>query len=324
MTGWATDPPRHAEHTRFPLQLVYQAARMYYLEDATQADIAARLSMSRATVSRLVAAARHSGLVQVDVLDPFRDETQALAGRLVAALGLRQAQVVPAAHRATLGTDLAPAIAAAVARMGLRPGDVLLIGSGRTTWALAQDALPRLPGVRLAPTVGGQADPLPWFQSNEITRTAAASSGATPSFLFAEALPSVAMRASLDTDPSFRHIVDMWHRASGAIVGVGAPPAVRDALASGVPVDDDLVRDAAGDVSLNFFRRDGTPIAFDGAERMVRTPRETLAAIPHVVAAAVGVEKAPSVVGGVRAGLIGGLVTDVRTARAVLAAADES
>ncbi|WFR66815.1 sugar-binding domain-containing protein [Curtobacterium flaccumfaciens] len=178
--------------------------------------------------------------------------------------------------------------------------------------------------MRLAPTVGGHVDPLPWFQSNEITRTAAARSGATPSFLFAEALPSAAMRASLDADPSFRHVVDLWHRASGAVVGVGAPPATREALATGVPVDDQVVRDAAGDVSLNFFRRDGTPIEFEGAERMVRTPRAALAAIPHVVATAIGVEKAPSVVGGIRAGLIGELVTDVRTARAVLAAADET
>lgn len=308
-------------HARFPLDLVYQAARMYYLEDVTQVDIAERLAVSRATVSRLVSEARRSGLVEIRVRDPFLDETVALAEDVRALLGVDAVQVVSAVHHATIGTDLAAAVTVAVDRMTLRPGDALLIGSGRTTHAVARDVTLRLDGVLLAPTVGGQADPLPWFQSNEITRLAAERSAAVPAFLFAQALPSVDMRASLENDPAFQHVVGLWDRAVGAIVGVGAPPAIRDAHARGVPVDDEVLRDAAGDVSLNFFRADGSEIAFDGAERMVRTPRSVLVDIPHVVAIAVGPEKAPSVVGAVRAGMVDELITDVATARAVVAIA---
>jgi DNA-binding transcriptional regulator LsrR (DeoR family) len=39
---------------------MYSAARLYYLEDATQADVAQRLGTSRATVSRLLSEARRS------------------------------------------------------------------------------------------------------------------------------------------------------------------------------------------------------------------------------------------------------------------------
>ncbi len=303
---------------RFPLDTVYQAARMYYLEDATQVEIASRLGVSRPTVSRLVAEARRAGLVRIDVVDPFQDETVALAERLQVVLGLGAVHLAAVTHQATLGADLAAPIATAVEGMGLTPGDAVLVSSGRTVYDVAQTGMPPLAGVQLVPTVGGQADPMPWFQTNEITRTAAEHSGAIPAFLFAQALPSAAMRASLDEDPAFQHVVGLWGRAKGAILGVGAPTATRDALARGIPVEDAVFDQAAGDVCLNFFAADGSPIEFPGSERMVRTSREVLAGVPHAVGVAVGAAKVPSIIGAVRAGMINELVTDAATARALL------
>lgn len=303
---------------RFPLDTVYQAARMYYLEDATQVEIASRLGVSRPTVSRLVAEARRAGLVRIDVVDPFQDETVALAERLQVVLGLRAVHLAAVTHQATLGADLAAPVATAVEGMGLTPGDAVLMSSGRTVSDVARAGMPPLAGVQLVPTVGGQADPMPWFQTNEITRTAAEHSGAIPAFLFAQALPSAAMRATLDEDPAFQHVVGLWGRAKGAILGVGAPTPTRDALARGIPVEDAVFDQAAGDVCLNFFAADGSPIEFPGSERMVRTSREVLAGVPHAVGVAVGAAKVPSIVGAVRAGMINELVTDAATARGLL------
>ena len=107
------------------------------------------------------------------------------------------------------------------------------------------------------------------------------------------------MRASLDEDPAFQHVVGLWDQAKGALLGIGAPPATRDALARGIPVEDDAFDSAAGDVCLNFFDADGAAIEFPGSERMVRIPPETLAAIPHAVGIAVGAAKVPSILGAV-------------------------
>ena len=86
--GPGPGPAPDASRTRFPLDTVYQAARMYYLEDATQVEIASRLGVSRPTVSRLVAEARKAGLVRIEVVDPFQDETVALAERLQASTSM--------------------------------------------------------------------------------------------------------------------------------------------------------------------------------------------------------------------------------------------
>ncbi|KQO62310.1 sugar-binding transcriptional regulator [Curtobacterium sp. Leaf261] len=310
--------PSASHQGRFPLRLVYQAARMYYLEDATQVEIAARLDVSRPTVSRLVAEARRAGLVRIEVADPFEDETVAVAEQVREALGLQAVHLAAVTHATTLGADLAVPVARAIQGMDLGRGDAMLLSSGRTTYEIARHGMPALAGVQLAPTVGGQADPMPWFQTNEITRTAAEHSGAIPSFLFAQAIPSARMRDSLDEDPEFQHVVGLWGSAKGALLGIGAPPAIRDSLARGIPVDDDVFDDAAGDVCLNFFTADGSAVEFPGSDRMVRTSRETLAGIAHAVGVAVGVTKVPSIVGAVRGRLVNELVTDVATGRALL------
>jgi DNA-binding transcriptional regulator LsrR (DeoR family) len=314
----AENPAPEGTRTRFPADIVYQAARMYYLEDATQVEIASRLGVSRPTVSRLVAEARKAGLVRIEVVDPFRDETIALAERLQLVLGLRAVHLAAVTHTATLGADLAAPIAAAVEGMDLVPGDAVLMSSGRTVYDVAHAGMPPLSGVQLVPTVGGQADPMPWFQTNEITRAAAERSGAIPAFLFAQALPSPAMRSSLDEDPAFQHVIGLWGRAKGAILGIGAPTATRDALARGIPVEDAAFDQAAGDVCLNFYAADGSAIEFPGSDRMVRISRERLAEVSHAVGVAVGVAKVPSIIGAVRGQLVNELVTDAATARALL------
>lgn len=303
---------------RFSLDAVYQAARMYFIEDATQVEIAARLDVSRATVSRLIAESRRSGMVTIHVTDPFQDETVALAERVREALALSAVHLAPVTHAATLGADLRGPLATAVREMELVPGDAVLMSSGRTVYDIAHGGMPKLPGVQLVPTVGGQTDPTPWFQTNEITRAAAERSGAIPAFLFAQALPSRAMRNSLDEDPAFRHVTGLWERAKGAVLGIGAPSAAREALTRGIPVEDGALDSAAGDVCLNFFDVDGAEVDFVGSDRMVRIDRRLLNAVPHAVGVAVGVVKVPSILGAVRAGLVNRLVTDAPTARAVL------
>ncbi|PPG10168.1 DNA-binding transcriptional regulator [Rathayibacter sp. AY1F4] len=316
-----TPPSPSSRNERFPLDVVFQAARMYYVEDATQVEIASRLDVSRPTVSRLIAEARRLGLVRITVVDPFEDATAGTADALRDALGLRSVHLAAVTHASTLGRDLAVPVAAALAEMELRSGDALLMSLGRTVHDIARSGLlPRLPGVTMVPAVGGQAEPQPWFQTNEITRMAAEASGARSSFLFAQSFPSPAMRSGLEEDPAFLEVRTLWSTAKGALLGIGAPTATRDNLSSGLPSDEGLFDDAAGDVCLNFFHADGSALEFPGSDRMVRVSREDLAAVPHAVGVAVGAEKTASIIGAVRGSLINTLVTDAATAAAILAA----
>ncbi|TLF53203.1 MarR family transcriptional regulator, partial [Nonomuraea sp. KC401] len=171
--------------TRFPHELMYAAAQQYYMEDATQGDIAKRLGVSRATVSRLLTEARRQGIVEIKVHRPASMEDGPLAAEVARALDLERVFIVPKASGPALGPWLAPGVTRALAGVGLESGDVVLVSSGTTVYECAREGLGHYPGVTIAPAVGGQEEPQPWFQTNETTRILAERVGGVPAYLYA-------------------------------------------------------------------------------------------------------------------------------------------
>ena len=86
-TGASTSSPE-GEPGHFPASLLYQADKLYYSEEATQAEVAAQLGTSRATVSRLLAEAKRRGIVRIEVIPPSDVEVGDLSDRLARALSL--------------------------------------------------------------------------------------------------------------------------------------------------------------------------------------------------------------------------------------------
>lgn len=307
---------------RFSLALMHSAARMYYLEDATQADIAARLGTSRATVSRLLSEARREGIVRIEVVAPVAHDLASIARDVEGTLGLEAVWLSELPTQGVpVGTALAPALAAALRSVGLVAGDGLVVSSGRTMHEAAQAELPRLPGVLLAPMIGGQDEPEAWYATNEITRHVAEKVGGTPTFLYAPALPSAELFDTLRSDPAAEVVRDRWRTARCAVMGVGAPPLTRTSLPRFMASDIRVLRASVGDVCSRFYDADGTPVAFPGSERLIATELGTLRDIPATIAVAAGEAKLPGIVAGARAGYFKQLVTDVPTAVALLSAA---
>ena len=58
------------------------ALKLYYQQDLSQVDIAARMGLSRPTVAKLLAHGRDRGFVTITIHDP-REEASELAARLV-------------------------------------------------------------------------------------------------------------------------------------------------------------------------------------------------------------------------------------------------
>jgi DNA-binding transcriptional regulator LsrR (DeoR family) len=311
-----------AQRGRFPPALMHSAARLYYDEDATQAEVGARLGLSRATVSRLLSEARRAGIVRIEVIAPAQPDVDDLAGRVERALGLDAVHLSTLPGHGSTGEALAPALSAALRSIGLVPGDVLLVSSGRTVYEAAQAQLPALPGVTLAPMIGGQDEPEVWYAPNEITRQFAAKVGGTPVFLYAPALPGAELFDTLLHDPSTRRVLELWTGARAAIMGVGAPPLTRTSLPRFIANDTGSLREAVGDVCSRFYDADGRPVPFPGSDRLLATGFEALRELPVGIAVAAGAVKVPSIRTGAASGYFNQLVTDAETAWALLAAAD--
>lgn len=314
------------EAGHFSPALLYAAAKMYYNDDATQAEVAAQLGTSRATVSRLLAEAKRQGIVRIEVVPPASLAEGDLADRLARALGLTTVYLSlplpnPGPGRTindVMGAALAPAVGRALAAANLLPGDALLVSSGRTVYEVAQHELTDLSGVLVAPLVGGNDQPDEWYQTNEITRLVANRVGGRANYLFAPALPGPELYPSLLNDPSIQRVLHLWPHARCALMGIGAPPLMRSDIPQFVPTGSSSLRSAVGDVCSRFFDRDGNAVDFEGSERLIAAELEALRHIPVTIAVAVGKDKLDSIVAGARGGFFNELVTDPATASAIL------
>lgn len=295
--------------------LLHTVAKLHYEADLPQVQIARQLGLSTATISRLLQRARSEGIVRIEVRDLVAPDV--LGRELERRLGLRRAAVTESAPGSTPVTLAAP-LSALLRQEALAPGAVLAIGWGRAIRAVLEAGLPAMPGIVVVPATGGMQQQAPHFQINEFVRLAADQTGGTPHFIHAPYLPSAETRASFLADPAIRHSVDLWDRIDIAIVGVGLPHALNPPEASIATLSEQSLVDAAGDVIRHYFDATGRLIDWDGSERLIAVSPDQLRQSRLCIGVAAGEAKAASIIGAARAGLISALVTDARTAEAVL------
>lgn len=292
---------------------------MHYASEMSQVDIAKRLGVSTATVSRMLQRARAEGIVRIEIADLVAADE--LGAALRDRLGLAAAAVVetPAGAMAALAGPVGDFLAQA----GLAPGSVLAVGWGRAIRAILDAGLPRIAGVLTVPATGGMQQHLPQFQVNEFVRLAAEQLGGMPYFVHAPYLPAAATRDAFLADPAIAESVALWDRIDVAVVGVGLHAHLAEDAATSGPGPRELAG-ATGDVIRHYFDAAGRLVDWEGEARMIAASVAQLRRARRVIAVAAGIEKTDAILGAIRARLVNALVTDVRTAGALLARAENS
>jgi DNA-binding transcriptional regulator LsrR (DeoR family) len=115
--------------------MLHMVAKLHYEADMTQVDIARKLGVSTATVSRLLQKARTAGIVRIEVLDLASPEEVTL--ELVEILGLKRAAVIDKPATGVLGALAAP-LGNLLKEEGLGSGSVVGIGWGRAIISSAE------------------------------------------------------------------------------------------------------------------------------------------------------------------------------------------
>ena len=295
--------------------MLHMVAKLHYEAEMAQVDIAKKLGVSTATISRLLQKARAVGIVRIEVIDLATPE--AITAELIARLGLKRAQVVDAPASGGLGA-LVSAVDTMLKEAGLKTGSVLGIGWGRAIREVVGAGLPRIPGVVTVPMTGGMQQAAAHFQINEFVRQAAERMGGTPHFLHAPYLPSPELRDAFINDPTVREVLGLWDHLDTAIVGVGLPHAINPLEDRAATANEKALSQAAGDVIRHYVNEDGALLDWDGEERMIAVSPEQLRATPLVIGIAATPEKARGIIGAVRSGMINALATDTTTAQAIL------
>jgi lsr operon transcriptional repressor len=307
-------------------ELLLRVAWFYYKDELTQDEIARRLSVSRASVGRMLDRARKVGLVSInlnaDHLDAFE-----VSSELRRTFGLTEALVVPDHDKEPADHHLLNA------RLGLggaqfmsthlRPGGSLGVGWGETvSRVIASTNFGAVGPVHMVTLTGGVDGYLQTILSSK------GEGSAEPEATTATIIPTpiVAstpkLAAALKAEPAIQQVLTQACGVDQAIVGVGTPAADATIVQMGYLAADDVrqLRDrgVVGDILGQFFDADGQVVSLPIHDRRIGIELSELASIPKVVGVAGGLHKAEAILGALRGGFLDVLVTNELVAMRLL------
>jgi deoxyribonucleoside regulator len=307
--------------------MILKIARLRYEDGLAQNEISKLLGVSTATISRCLALALDTGLVEVRIAAHSLRNSE-LERRMVRAFGLTNAIIVyDEETRAQTQRVLAQAVARSIEGL-IVEGDVIGISDGDTTAAIALAARRIKPkNFDVLPLVGGVGRAEEPSHSSEVCRTLAQALGGR-----AWQLPVPALVDSEDTALTLmklehvRGTYDYMDRLSMAVFGIGAMSERATVFRHGV-LGPEYLQDikklgAAGSICARFFDHTGMPLrtAFD--QRILSLRLDQLLRTPCRIGVAVGADKAAPVLAALKGGLISVLGLDATTAKHVLADAE--
>lgn len=298
-------------------ETLVRASRLYYELGETQNRIAELLGVTRPQVSRLLKRAREEGIVEIRIVDRTSDDSP--AGEILRErFGLRAIHMAPSlAGPEELNRRMIARLAAQVLRSVVRDGAVVGVGDGASVSATA-DAMLELTtpvAATIVPLCGGYWTTGP---AREPFRRIADSLATSPQGLLAPGLvDDAATKRSLYAHAGVQAILALWERLDVAIFGVGAR------IWSPATFGEDVVREidragAVGEVLISPFDLDGRFLGDELRERVIAYDARDLRRVPVAIGVGGGPSKVRPILGALRAGIVNVLVTDIRTAEALV------
>ncbi|MGA8041166.1 MAG: sugar-binding transcriptional regulator [Terracidiphilus sp.] len=309
------------------LRLMAKVARMYYVQGIRQQGITERLQVHQSTVSRLLKRAREANLVRFSVTEPpgiFSD----LEDQLCALYALKDAVVIDSpGEEDALVRDLGTA-SAFYLETTLKAGTKIGISSwSRSLFAMVDALHPgdSCRGGKVVQILGGIGNVGVQQEAMYLAQRLAAGIGASPVLLQAPAVvASVEARRVLSREPLVREAFASFDKLDLALVGIGSMEPSKLLASSGnmftAEERAELSRKGAvGDICFRYFDAQGVAIKSPLMQRVIGIEPATLKDVGRVVGIAGGKRKAQAILAALRGGWIDVLITDRRTAEALLA-----
>lgn len=307
------------------LRLITKIAVLYHQEHYSQPDIANRLKISQARVSRYLKEAQAEGIVQTTVVQPYGIYV-GLEKALEEMYGLREVIVVENIEGASIITALGSA-AATYLETTLNPNDVLGVSSWSSTLLSTVDAMrsrPRKNIKEVIQLIGGVGSPDAQLQASRLVSHLAKLTLATPIYMPAPGVSSTTkIRDAFLSDPAVKQNIDSWQRINTLLVGIGTFPASPLLVASGNALsrEDEMALSqtgAVGEICLRYFDQNGKPMKPDVEKRVISIDFDSMMKIPNRIAVAGGTHKLNAIRAAIKGGWANVLITDSLVARNLL------
>ncbi|MCY9516757.1 sugar-binding transcriptional regulator [Paenibacillus apiarius] len=304
-------------------RLSIEAARLYYLSDYSQMEIATRLGVSRPTVSRLLQHAKEQGYVRINIVDPLED-LDALGDRLKQKYKLDTVLVCysPLNEYQEIQKHISKK-AADYLHETVQDADIIGVTWGRTMHAVAlQLQQKQVRGVEVVQLKGGVSHSHVNTYAAETVNLFAAAFHTIARYLPLPVIfDSIALKQMVEKDRHIHRIIQLGKQANIAVFTVGTvkEDALLFQLGYFSKEEQKLLQSiGAGDISSRFFDEEGNICSEEINNRTVGIDLQDLCDKEKSILVAGGQRKIEAI----RAALVGKyaniLVTDQFTAQALL------
>jgi DNA-binding transcriptional regulator LsrR (DeoR family) len=309
------------------LRLMTKVAKLYYEASLNQVEIAARLGLSQATVSRLYKRAKEEGIIRIVINVPGGVNT-ALETALEQQYGLKEAIVVESLtdDENQLMRDIGAA-AAYYVETTIKDREVVGISSWSASLLALLDAMHPLPnksGIQVVQVLGGIGNPSAEVHATRLTGRFAGLVNGTAVFLPAPGIVgSAAALKILLEDAYVQEALSLFDQVTMALVGIGSlQPSKLLTLSGNVFSQDELEqlrsKGAVGDILLRFYDRQGRPVESAFNKRVISMQLEQLSRVERSIGVAGSPRKFEAIQGALRGRWINVLITDRATAERLL------
>ncbi|GGF93270.1 MarR family transcriptional regulator [Rhodococcoides trifolii] len=310
------------------LRLALRAATMYHLDGATQAEIAAKLGVSRPTAGRLVARARAQGLVRIEIRVP-----DALGGSVHPDLersverkfGIDEVLIVNSNVDEHDGRyDALGRAAASVLIRRVQPSHTIGFTWGPETVAVAHGLANRTGRCARVVQLDGSMSAAADYQTgvDYVLGQCAEKFSASTMRLNAPLYADPATVTALHQDSVMSKALEAGRSADVMFFGLG-PVSTSTTLFEGSFIDSAVLSEldelgAVGEVGGRFFTSDGSDVGGSLPPRTMSVSLDDIRACAHTILISGGARKHEAILGALRGGLAKILVTDIACAHMLL------
>ncbi|NTW72057.1 MAG: sugar-binding transcriptional regulator [Eubacteriaceae bacterium] len=308
---------------KYDVRLLVRCAKMHYEEDMKQNEIADKLGVSKATISRIINYAKEKKIIEFKINNPFPEEILELEKMIEKKYGLMEVIIadVVSEEEKDVKKTLAKEAAKYMMRV-LKQGMLIGVSSGTTLAEVPRYIINNKNNdFTFIPMVGGNGQYIPNIQTNNIALSFAKVFKGSSKILHAPSMvENIQNKKILVEDPGIKSVLDLTKKLDMAVMGVGS-----STLQSTVKMvtefisheELDQIKDkgAIADLCNIFVDKDGKGDRFESNQRIIGIELDDLRKVPLRVAVAGHASKFEAIKGIVHTNLINVLITDINVAR---------
>lgn len=299
------------------LHKILEVAKMYYIENLTQNEIAKELNLSRPSISKMLNEAKESGIVTININSPFSDN-ELLLEKIVKKYNLKGGEIVLEENENIVnderiyraGIEFLIKTLSGTKNLGIGWGNLI----EELLYRLEKDKITNLKG-KIVPLIGNTNLPFKGYHTNELVRVLAEKTGVSPLYLFAPAyLTSLQEQEVIKNLENYQDIEKHWQNLESVVIEICSHPSVPD-MATAVRFGKKLNEEkAVGNILAYYYNKDGKVIEGEN-DFTIQIPLENLKKVKQVIGIISSKTNKNAVIGALNLGIFTHIIVSERVAK---------